>query len=142
MVRTLLVMITISLLPGCAGSRAYQSVLSGDYDRAAFEYGHTLRQNPSDSRTGVLYGYCLYKGGHYEQAYQALEPLFTSRNSSFAVFWAGLAAMKMNDAEKLNMAWSQWAPAYPGDYFTVQTMRTYKAEAVSMSLKAEGFMPD
>jgi predicted Zn-dependent protease len=115
---------------------------SGDYDRAALEYARQLQKNPSDSRTGVLYGYSLYKGGHYEQAWPALEPLFTGRHSSYAPFWAALAAIQAGDAEKLNNAWNLWRKAHPSDYFTVRVMRAYKAEAVRMRFGAENLRAD
>jgi tetratricopeptide (TPR) repeat protein len=130
------------LLGGCAETGTYQIMTSGNYDQAAELYAAELQKNPDDSRLAVLYGYALYKGGHYELAYDALKPLAeTPKQAAYANFWAGLAALRMEDSTKFHAAWGKWYKAHPEDYETADVMHGYQAEFMG-SLKGRAFMAD
>lgn len=124
------------LVTGCVGSRAGQSLRQGDYNRAIFEYDHELRQNPGNSRVAVLRGFALYRAERYQECYDSLLALAEQeyRVRGFATFWAGLAALCMEDGEKLTQAWALWSKQDALDYESLGVFRYWQAELTGRDL--------
>lgn len=130
-------------LAACAVSRGGQYLARGEYDRAAFEYAHELRQNPGNGRIAVLQGYAYYKGGKYQAAYEALMPQTENyRMAGYAAFWAGLAALKMEDGVKLTEAWSRWQKDDARDYESMMVFRGYQSILSNRDLSGLAYLAD
>ena len=130
-------------LGGCTAIGAYQAILAEDYEQAAARYAAEIRADPGNVRNVVLYGYSLYKGGHCQEAYDALMPLAEDwRVGSYASFWAGLAALRLEDSVKFRAAWSVWNKAHPKDFETMRIMDDGWARLSGRDLIGYGFLAD
>ena len=135
--------LVLAFVSGCAQPTPYQQLMRGEYDRAAFEYAHRLRINPDDQRSAVFLGYAYYKGGHYDMAYTQLMPLVElNRVAGFASFWAGLAALRMENSQKLVEAWSRWKKMHGMDYETLKVFREFQAELTNRDLTGLAFLAE
>ncbi len=144
MYRYLLILLALALFSGgCSATSAYQLMLAGDYDQAASRYAAELRADPGDARTQVLYGYALYKGGHYPEAYDTLIPQVENLHvGGYASFWAGLAALRMEDTSKLHAAWVMWRKTHVDDLETSKVMDDNKAYLFSGTLTGHAYQAD